>query len=98
MTLPYVIFTTDRALFNVRFPCLKIRQIVHHDFMRYTLSGGLSYRPFVPPFFFGAVNILESLARPLMPIVGHAMILTVERLQKPGRQQADIQPLSRKTT
>jgi SAM-dependent methyltransferase len=85
MAIPYVIFKRDRAHFDARFPCLRIRRIVYHDFMRYTLSGGLSYKPFVPSPLFETVNILERLLKPLMPIVGHAMIVTVEKLQEPGR-------------
>ena len=79
MAIPAVIFKRDRRIFEKKFPRLKIRSIVYHDFLRYTLSGGLSFRPFVPQVLFGAVNALEVLARPFLFLLGHAMIVTIEK-------------------
>lgn len=80
MALPYVIFKRDARLFQQRFSNLKIVSIVYHDFLRYTLSGGLSYKPFVPKFLFGYVNCLEWLMSPLMPLIGHSMLLTIQKI------------------
>lgn len=79
MALPYIIFRRDRGRFEELFPRLKIRRFVYHDFLRYALSGGLSFRPFVPYWCFGAVNGLEKVARPLMRWVGHEMIVVLEK-------------------
>jgi len=79
MALAYIIFRRDRGRFEELFPRLKVRQIVYHDFLRYTLSGGLSFRPFVPRCLFGAVNGLEKLAAPLMRWLGHEMIVVLEK-------------------
>ncbi|MFH1692422.1 MAG: class I SAM-dependent methyltransferase [Candidatus Omnitrophota bacterium] len=79
MALPYVVFKRDADLFHERFRHLKISSIFYHDFLRYTLSGGLSYKPFVPKMFYGAVSGIEFLARPLMPILGQMMIVTIEK-------------------
>jgi len=79
MAMPAIIFKRDRRIFERKFPRLKIKSIVYHDFLRYTLSGGLSFRPFVPQVLFGAVDALEVLARPLLFLLGHAMIVTIEK-------------------
>jgi len=78
--LPYIVFRRDRARFEELFPRLKIRRILYHDFLRYTLSGGLSYRPFVPRWCFGVVNVFEKLLSPLMRWIGHEMIVVLEKI------------------
>jgi len=80
MALPYIIFRRDRKRFEELFARLKIRRILYHDFLRYALSGGLSFRPFVPRGLFGAVNALEKLAAPLMRWLGHEMIVVLEKV------------------
>ena len=80
MAIPYIIFKRDRALFKARFPNLKVRETKYIDFLRYTLSGGLSFQPFVPTWLFGAVNSLEWLLKPLLPVLGNGMILTMDRV------------------
>lgn len=84
MALPYIIFKRDAALFKETFKSLKIRSIVYHDFLRYTLSGGLSYKPFVPACLFGLVNAKEAILKPLMFILGNNMLVTI---QKTGDQK-----------
>lgn len=80
MALPYIIFKRDAGLFQKKFANLKIISIVYHDFLRYTLSGGLSYRPFVPPALFGAVNTLEAISKPFMPVLGNEMLVAILKL------------------
>jgi SAM-dependent methyltransferase len=79
MAMPYIIFKRDRRIFEEKFPRLRIRSIIYHDFMRYTLSGGLSFRPFVPNILYGAVNVMEGMVKPLQFILGHAMIVTIQK-------------------
>ena len=79
MALPYIIFKRDAALFRERFKMLKIDSIAYHDFLRYTLSGGLSYRPFVPKILFGAVNFMEEIFKPVMFILGNNMLVTIQK-------------------
>lgn len=79
MALPYIIFKRDAALFRERFKMLKIDSIAYHDFLRYTLSGGLSYRPFVPKILFGAVNFMEAVFKPVMFILGNNMLVTIQK-------------------
>lgn len=80
MAMPYIIFKRDAALFRQVFPRLKVVSIIEHDFLRYTLSGGLSYKPFVPEMFFCFVNCLEIIMRPFMRILGNGMIVTVQKI------------------
>lgn len=84
MAMPYNIFIRDRKIFKDWFPGLKIISVIYHDFLRYTLSGGLSFRPFVPGLFFPAVNSLEIAARPLMPVIGNNMIVTIKKIERKG--------------
>lgn len=79
MALPYIIFKRDAALFRERFKRLKIDSIAYHDFLRYTLSGGLSYRSFVPKMLFGAVNFMEAIFKPVMFVLGNNMLVTVKK-------------------
>jgi SAM-dependent methyltransferase len=79
MAVPYIIFRRDAALFHEKFPSFKIESIKHHDFLRYILSGGLSYRPFLPKSLYWTVDAAEALFRPLMFLVGQEMLVTVRR-------------------
>lgn len=81
MALPYIIFKRDAGLFRERFKGFKIISIVYHDFLRYTLSGGLSYRPFVPRPLNGCVNFMEWLMKPFMPLLSQAMLVTVQKIK-----------------
>ena len=81
MAIAYIIFKRDRIKFSKRFPNLIVSSIIYHDFLRYSLSGGLSYRPFVPRFLFGAVNFFEKALRPFMPVLGNNMIVTIRKIQ-----------------
>lgn len=80
MAMPYIIFKRDAALFKQKFKDLEIISISYHDFLRYTLSGGLSYRPFVLRALYGTVNFIEKMFRPLMPVLGTNMLITVKKV------------------
>lgn len=80
MALPYIIFIRDANDFRQKFKDLRITSFIYHDFLRYTLSGGLSYKPFVPKFLYGPVNFMEWLAKPLMPVLGHNMLVTIQKI------------------
>lgn len=80
MAIAYIIFKRDRKKFTQRFPNLRISSIIYHDFLRYSLSGGLSYRPFIPRFLFTVVNFFEKALRPFMSVLGNNMIVTVQKI------------------
>jgi len=79
MALPYIIFKRDSELFRRRFKRLKIISFIYHDFLRYTLSGGLSYTPFIPRYLYRTVDFIEWFLRPLMPILGDNMLVTIKK-------------------
>ncbi len=81
MAMPYIIFKRDVGLFRQKFKNLKIISITYHDFLRYTFSGGLSYRPFIPRLFYGAINFIERIFEPLMPVLGNNMVITIEKFK-----------------
>lgn len=78
--IPYILFKKEAGEFQRRFTQLKIRSIVYHDFIRYMLSGGLSYRPFVSQPLYGTVELIESLLRPFMPLLGNSMLVTLQKI------------------
>lgn len=80
MALPYIVFRRDADVFHKKFPHLKIERVKYHDFLRYILSGGLSYRPFVPPFLYWLSDAAEIIFRPLMFLVGQEMLVTVRKI------------------
>lgn len=82
MALPYIMFKRDINLFRKEFPYLKIRSIAYCDFLRSTLSGGLSYRPFIPRILYKAVDFIEMISKPLMPVLGMDMIVVIQKTEK----------------
>jgi SAM-dependent methyltransferase len=57
--LAWVIFHRDRSRFEKLFPSLRIRTLKPHTFIRYALSGGVTYRAFVPAFTFSFFSLLD---------------------------------------
>ncbi len=59
--LPWILFERDRALFECRFPSLRVALVQPLMPLVYLLSGGVAFRGFVPGCFFGAVRSVERL-------------------------------------
>jgi len=57
--LPWIVFERDVALFNSRFPELKIENISYHTPFRYLLSGGVSFKSILPGFSFGFLSWID---------------------------------------
>jgi len=81
MALPYIMFQRDINLFLKRFKDLKILSIIYHDFLRYTLSGGLSYKPLIPRILYRAVDYIEMVSKPLMSLLGNNMLVTIQKIK-----------------
>ena len=73
LAIPWVIFFRDRELFQSRFPRLKFHGIRYHTFIAYFVSGGMTYRPFLPKFCVPLVNAFEFLLTPFMRWLGTTM-------------------------
>ena len=59
--LPWILFSRDRDKFEREFPQWRIKSIKLIMPFRYLLSGGISYRPFMPGFTFGLWRWIEYL-------------------------------------
>ncbi len=59
--LPWIVFERDIELFNKEFPELKIESTNYHTPLRYLLSGGVSYKSFLPGFTFGFFTFIDRL-------------------------------------
>ena len=78
--LPWIVFQRDRLLFERRFPKWQIEDINLHSPFCYLLSGGMSFRSFMPGSLFGMWRAIENKLRPCMPIL--AMFAKVVLLRK----------------
>ena len=69
ISLPWIVFIRDKAIFNKMFPKLMIEEITFHTPLRYLLSGGVSFKSLVPDisfgFFRGIDNFLVLLSKQL---------------------------------
>lgn len=74
--LPWIIFVRDRKKFEELFPRLKIKKIISHTPIRYLVSGGVSYKQFMPSWMYNAIKSVERLAAPFNRYIG--MFYTVE--------------------
>lgn len=68
--LPWIILIRDRKKFEKLFPDLKIKKIIPHTPISYLVSGGVSYRRFVPSWMYPVVKNVEKLAAPLNKYIG----------------------------
>lgn len=59
--LPYIVFIRDRDRFVREFPRLTIENIKFHNCFIYLISGGLSYRQFMPSFTYPFFRFIEQL-------------------------------------
>ena len=73
--LPWIVFSRDVKRFAVEFPQWQIKETVSHTPFGYLLSGGVSFRSFVPGAFFEACCRFEKSLALFMP--GIAMFATI---------------------
>lgn len=81
LVLPWVIFVRDRLRFEKEFPSLKIKQIRYHTFLSYVVTGGMTYRSFLPSFAGPLIDGIEFLARPAMKRLGTAMTIDLVKVR-----------------
>lgn len=75
LALPWVIFVRDQKKFASEFPNLSIKEIRYHTFSSYIVSGGMTYRSFLPGCAKPAVNTLEAILKPWMTKFGTTMTI-----------------------
>ena len=79
LAMPWLIFGRDREKFLTKYPDLEILQINKHTPFRWFLSGGLSYRQFVPSASFGFFTKIEKLLSPFDNILCSFMTIVVKK-------------------
>lgn len=77
--LPWIVFQRDRQVFQSKFPNLKIRICHAHSPLVYILSGGLSYKQFLPDFMYLPVRAVEWLLSPFHRWIGMFMTVIIEK-------------------
>ena len=79
IAMPWIIFIRDREKFLTKYPDLEILQINKHTPFRWFLSGGLSYRQFVPSASFGFFTKIEKLLSPFDNILCSFMTIVIKK-------------------
>lgn len=77
--LPWILFERDRQRFERDYPELEIGELRPLMPIRYLLSGGVSMRPLVPRWTFGALRAVEQACRPIMPLLAMFAHITLSR-------------------
>jgi len=77
--LPWIIFIRDRKKFEKMFPHLKIRKIIPHTAITYLVSGGVSYRQFLPSWMYLFVKGIEKVLMPLSKYTGMFYTIEIEK-------------------
>lgn len=78
--LPWIVCERDRALFEKRFPNLRIKTISYHSPLKYLLSGGVSYRQLVPDFSYSMINGLDSLLTKISKQFSMFVNISIEKI------------------
>ena len=81
LAMPWLIFGRDREKFLTKYPDLEILQINKHTPFRMFLSGGLSYRQFVPSSSFKFFTNIEKMLSPLHNILGSFMTIVIKKTE-----------------
>lgn len=74
--IPWIIFYRDRKRFEKEFSSLKILKLQPHTPFRYLISGGFSFRQFLPSFTYNIIKGIEMILSPFNKYLG--MFLTIE--------------------
>ncbi len=78
--LPWIIFERDINIFSQKFPNLQLSKITAHTPFRYLLTGGLSYKSFLPGFTFEIATFGERILRPLHKYIGMFQTIRVRKI------------------
>lgn len=80
LALPWAIFDRDRALFERRFPTLRIVRVGYHTFSHHFLAGAFALRSLVPKAAVPLVFAVERALEPWMDRLGTMMTIQLERV------------------
>ena len=65
--LPWIVFIRDKNVFNEKYKNLKIEEIHFHTAFLYLISGGVSFKSFMPGFLFKPLLILDNFIVKIFP-------------------------------
>lgn len=82
LALPWVVFVRDAEIFHKRFPTLRIKAIRYHSLFIHLLSGGTSFKPFVPNYTVPLWQTIEKLMSPMMKLMGTSMTIDIEKIEQ----------------
>jgi len=94
--LPWIVFSRDRRSFESEFPELRIEGITIEKPFAYLLSGGLSFRSFMPGVMYGLWNTFENMLSPWMAYIGMFARIDVSRVEQVSRRSTEM-PYHEKT-
>lgn len=80
LAMAWMIFIRDADRFHTMFPKLRIKNIRYHTFLAYYVSGGMTYKPFIPVAFLPLLNGIERLLTPLGRWLFSMMTIEIERV------------------
>jgi len=80
LAMAWMIFIRDADRFHAKFPKLRIRNIRYHTFLAYFVSGGMTYKPFLPAPLLPLLNGIERLLSPLGRWLSSMMTIEIEKL------------------
>lgn len=77
--LAWIIFFRDQAVFEEKFPTLKIEKISRHTPLRYWLTGGLKKWSLLPGILFPLFTFLDHLLAKLFPNLASFMTIEITK-------------------
>lgn len=77
---PWIVFERDKKIFENEFPNFTIEQISYHTPLRYLLSGGVSFKQFVPGFSYVFFHSLDQFLASVSKQV--SMFMTIKIVKK----------------
>jgi len=78
--LAHIIFERDIAVFKSKFPGFSVQLRGKHTFLSYLVSGGLTYKPFLPAALAPVISKTDDILSPLMPLLGLHMDVLIKKL------------------
>jgi hypothetical protein len=79
LAMAWIIFIRDADRFHKMFPKLKIKNIRYHTFFAYFVSGGMTYKAFIPASLLPVLDGVERLMAPLGRWLSSMMTIEIEK-------------------
>lgn len=77
--LPWIVFVRDKEVFKSSFPELIIKKVKLHTPFRYMVTGGLSYKSFLPVLMYPVVQVFEFMLSPFNSTIAYFQTIEIEK-------------------